>query len=67
MNTIAPCVESLGHLSCRLGVGVGKIVKAMHVLSIEPALTLDDVQHVDEDSADRIAEHIAKAREGKGR
>ncbi len=61
-------VESVGHLSARCNAPLSRITKAVAALGIAPALVVDDVPHLTEDDAQRVAEHIAGQRhrpEGK--
>lgn len=59
MNTTVLSVESVGHLSARCGQPLRRVVRAIEALRIVPALVVDDVQHLAENDAQRVVEHIA--------
>ena len=59
MSEPAINVESLGHLSARCGVPLGRVMKAAEALGIHPAMVVDDVAHLATDDAQRVAEAIA--------
>jgi hypothetical protein len=65
MSTATLNVESVGHLSARAGVPLSRVLRAVEALGVRPALVVDDVLHVSETDAQRIAEHIAR-QQGKG-
>jgi hypothetical protein len=55
-------VESVGHLSARCNEPLGRVLKATRALGIGPALTIDNVDHLAERDAQRVAEYLAEAR-----
>ena len=62
--TTASVVESVGHLSARAGVPLSRVLKAVETLGVTPALVVDDVAHLDETDAQRVAEHLAGQQRG---
>ena len=58
-------VESVGHLSARCGVPLGRVQRAVDALGVRPALVVDDVHYVAQRDAQRVLEHIAGHREAR--
>jgi hypothetical protein len=62
MSTATLNVESVGHLSARAGVPLGRVLRAVEALGVRPALVVDDVLHLAETDAQRVAEHLVGQR-----
>ena len=64
-------VESVGHLSARCGVPLMRVLRAVDSLGIGPAMRIDDVDHLAENDAQRVAEWLAEGQrdrlQAKGR
>jgi hypothetical protein len=53
-------VESVGHLSARCNVPLHRVLRAVDTLGIAPALVVDDVAHLSEHDAQRVAAALAQ-------
>jgi hypothetical protein len=67
MSTAILNVESVGHLSARCNAPLSRVLRAVAALGVRPALVVDDVQHLAESDAQRVAEHIAGQGKAEGR
>ncbi len=56
-------VESIGHLSARCNAPLTHVLRAIDTLGIRPALVVDDVAHLSEHDAQRVAEALGSQRD----
>jgi hypothetical protein len=64
MTAATTSIVSVGALSARVNVPLSRVLRAVEILGIRPAMEIDEIAYLDQDDAQRVAEHLVAKRDG---